>query len=271
MTETGLRKLALVIKRALRAPVSVVLLSGGILWAALLRDTWGVLGLIGAVAAVTVYALVKLQDESFIREAVRQAHEVERRSDAMKFEFRIEELDVESRIRMKSIVKLQGEIAEEVDDSPIDAVSTGMADTVTQTAALVERGLAMSQKRRELERYLHKTDPGAIQSRINSIENKLAAEIDPTRKAEVEVSLKAKRQELDDYKAIAASAERVLEQLDGIECSFSSLKTRLIRIKSAGVDEWTAANQELRTELAGLNTAVDSLEQSVNEVLNLQT
>ena len=53
-----------------------------------------------------------------------------------------------------------------------------------------------------------------------------------------------------------------------IEIAFSSLRARLVRIKSTDVSEWLAANQELQTELGGLNTAADTLSQSINEALS---
>ena len=250
-------------------PLSLGLLGGGILWALLLHNSWlGGLGLGAAVAAVVAYILIKLQDESFIREALREAREQERRSNALKREFRIEELGVESRVKMKSIVKLQNEIAEDVVNSPIDEVAVGLADTVAQTEHLTERGLAMAQKRRDLQRYLNKTDEKAIESRIESLQSRLEQESDADRRSEISVALAAKQHELDDYRAIEQSSQRILGQLDNIEYSFASLRAKLVRIKSTDVSEWVAANEELKTELGGLNTAVDTLEQTINEALS---
>jgi len=270
MSDSDAPKALLVLKRALMMPLPISLLVGGALWLALLHgNVWGVLGLIAGIAGAAIYTTLKVQDEEFIRESIRLAHERERRTDGMRMEFRIEELDIESRVKMKTIVRLQNEIAEDVDNSPIDAVATGMADTVGQTEELVERSLAMSRKRRELLRYLSKTEKSGIEARIHSLQGKADAETDPARKAELSTSLQAKEQELKDYLAIEESADRVLTQLDSIECSFESLRARLVRIKSGKVDEWTAARQELQTELVGLNTAVDSIEQSISEALSI--
>lgn len=270
MPDTDVPKALLVLKRALMMPLPLSLLAGGVLWLALLRGNFlGFLGLIAGIAGAAIYTTLKLNDEEFIRASVRLAHERERRTDTMRMEFRIEELDVESRVKMKAIVRLQNEIAEDVDNSPIDAVATGMADTIKQTEDLVERSLAMSQKRRELLRYLNKTDKSSIEARIHSLRGKLDTETDPALKTEIGTSLQAKEQELKDYLAIEESSNRVLTQLDSIECSFASLRARLVRIKSGKVDEWTAARLELQTELTGLNMAVDSLEQSISEALSL--
>ncbi len=272
MPHSKWRNLVVVAKRALVAPFSLGLLAYGILWALLLHDrVLGILGLGGALAAVATYILIKLQDESYIREALRDARERERRTQAFKRGFRVEELEVESRIKIKSIVKLQSEIADDVVNSPIDEVAVGLADTVTQTDHLVERAFSMAQKRRELQQYLNRTDDAAIESRIQSLNEKLAEHTDPQERAEIGLPLAAKQQELADYREIEQSAGRILRQLDGVECSFASLRARLVRIKSTDVSEWVAANEELKTELDGLSSSVDILEQSINEALNSES
>ncbi|MGC8863675.1 MAG: hypothetical protein ACP5R5_12995, partial [Armatimonadota bacterium] len=147
--------------------------------------------------------------------------------------------------------------------------AVGLAETVEQTEHVLERGIAMAEKRRELQRYLNRTDAGEIEARIRTLEAKLQSEIDPQRRLEIEASLKAKRQELDDYHAIDQAARRVLDQLDSIQCAFEGLRARLMRIKSSDIAEWTAANEELKTELGGLATAVDTVEHSIQEALSV--
>jgi len=267
MRDSQWRNFIAVVRRALRMPFSVVTLTMSLLWALALHNTAG-LAVFGAGAAVVaVYALAKLRSESFIRDSLQEAKGRRRDSDRMNRTFRIEELDVESRVRMKSIIKLQSEIAEDVTNSPVDEVAAGLSDTVAQTEAIIERGMAMAQKRRELLRYLRRADESAIRSQVENMEHRSASETDAARRSELEASLAAKQRELDDYLAIVRAAQRVLEELDGIECAFSGLRARLVRIKSTDIADWTAANDELRTELGGLNTAVDTLEQSIEEAL----
>jgi|GEM_PF-1547121 len=260
----------LVVRRALRAPLPLSVLVGAVLFAVADHGFAGGLAMAAAVVFDIIYALIRLNDENFVRSALREAHEQQRRDELQKRTFRIEELDVDSRLKMKTIIKLQNEIQEDVENSPIDGVAAGLAVTVEQTQELVDRGLAMAQKRRDLLRYLSKTDESTIVTRIDALKAKLTDEQDLARKSELELSINAKQQELDDYYAINHAAARVLDQLDSIECSFSSLRARLVRIKSTDIAEWTAANTELQTELSGLNTAVDALEQSVNEALTIR-
>mgnify|MGYP005840257199 CR=1 FL=1 len=270
MSEPTWRNFLIVVRRVLKTPLAAGLLSLGLVWALLLHNSlWGAAGLGAAIAGVALYALAKLQDEAFVRGALQDARAHDRRADAMRREFRIEELDVESRVRMKEIARLHREIAEEVQSSPIDEVAAGLANTVEQTAHLVDRGLALAQKRRELQRYLNRTDEDAMQARILSIETRLAKETDPARKSELEVSLAAKRRELADYGVIRDSSERILGQLDSIESSFAALRARLVRIRSTNLSDWVAANEELKTELGGLTTAVDGVEATINEVLSV--
>jgi len=264
MSDSRRRNLFLVIRRALRQPFAIGVLALG---AVLSLGIPSLIPIAGAAAVVAVYAALKLQDMSFIRAALREAGEREREADLTSRTFRIEELDVDSRLRMKTIVKLQNEIAEDVANSPVDEVAAGLADTVEQSEHIVDRGLAMAQKRRELQRYLNRADLGAIQGRIRNLEAKLQPEGDPVRRSEIESSLAAKRQELDDFHAIEHASARVLEQLESIQYAFEGLRARLVRIKSTDIAEWTAANEELKGELGGLTSAVDTVEQSIEEAL----
>ncbi|MHB9038576.1 MAG: hypothetical protein ACYC64_18145 [Armatimonadota bacterium] len=257
----------LVVKRALRMPFSIVLMSTGVLLALLMHDMLGLFIVFGCVAGAFVYAISKLQDEEFIRAAIREDAGKRHAHDTITRTFRIEELDVESRVRMKTIVKLQNEIAEDVANSPIDEHAAGLTETVEQTETLVDRALAMAQQKRELQRFLLKTDDKSIEARIHSLENKLEAENDSARRSETEISLAAKRQELEDYRAIEQAGARIMDQLESIECSLASLRARLVRIKSTDIKEWVSANEELKVELGTLNTSVDTLEESIREAL----
>lgn len=259
----------IVIKRVLRTPLAISLLGLGILFVLVVPNSIGFGMLSASMAAVAAYALLKLQDESFIRDALEEAREQRRRGSSLDRTFRIEELDVESRVRMKTIIRLQAEIADDVAESPVDEVACGLSDTVTRTEELVDRALAMAQQRRELLRYLNRTDRDAIVSRVQGFEASLQTEQDAVRQAELSASLASKRKELEDYEAIQRASARVLDQLDAIECAFSELRARIVRIKSTNIAEWVAANTELQTELGGLNSAVETLEQSINEVLTL--
>ncbi|MCE5324311.1 hypothetical protein LLG46_13505 [bacterium] len=259
--------LSLVIKRALKMPLSVILLSVGALFALMMHNLPGLFIFGLSITGVFFFVLSKLQDSDFIRAAIREdtnrrhAHEAESRV------FRIEELDIESRVRMKTIVRLQNEIADDIASSPIDETAAGLADTLVQTEDIVDRALSLAQQKRELQRFLNKTDPTSIESRITDLQHRLESETDHARHSEIEIALGAKRRELDDYRAIEQAGVRIMGQLESIECSFAGLRARLVRIKSTDIKEWVSANEDLKVELVGLHTAVDTLEQSINESL----
>lgn len=269
MPQSTWHNFILVAKRVLKAPLSLAVLFGGLFFALVEHGLTGGLIMAGAVAVVAVYLISKLHNESYIRDTIREYHDQHRRDDLQWRIFRIEELDVESRVKMKNIVKLQNEIAEDVENSPIDEISAGLASTVDETARLADRGLEIAQKHRELQRYLNKTDDTAIQARITALETEINNEQDHVRKTDLDKSLAAKKAELNDYRAIQQASARVLDQLDSIECSFASLRAKLVRIKSTDIAEWVAANEELKKELGGLNTSVETVEQSIDEVLTI--
>ncbi len=269
MPDLRWRNFVLVVRRALSTPLSISLLGIGVLFALVMHSVPGLAILGGTIAVVMLYALAKVHDESFMRATIQEALDHEHKTELTNRVFRIEELDPECRVKMKTIARLFSEIAEDVANSPIDAAATGLTEMVKQAESLLERGLRMAQKRRDLMHYLTETDSQAIEMRIRDIQSSLERESDPARKSQLEKSSASRQQELDDYHAIEQASSRVLDQLDSIECSFSGLRARLVRIKSTNIDEWTAANVELLTELGGLSRAADVLEHSVEEALSM--
>lgn len=269
MPDSKMQNLLLVVAKALKSPLSLGLLGAGLLFALLMHNLLGLLILGGAAAGVVAFIIARLQDESFIRSAIQDANERDRRADRQERELRIEELDVDSRVRMKTIVRLQNEIAEDIERSSVNELAAGMTDTVEVTDGLVDRALTMAQKRRDLQHYLAKTDKKSIENSIYSLKTKVQQTTDPIKQTEIESLLTAKQQELDDYNAIENSASSVLDQLDSIEYAFASLRAKLVRLNSSEIREWTSANEDLKTELGGLNQSVDVLVQSINEALSI--
>lgn len=270
MPDSSSNNLKLVIKKVLRSPLSVSMIA---LWLVMLfvhaKPESLVFGGIALIGALVVYALIKLRDERFIGSALGEARERQRREDLQNRTFRIEELDVESRVRMKAIIKLQDEISQEINSSDVDAIASGLSGALEKTSELTERALEMSQQRRDLQRYLSVNDEAGIRARIRSIEAKLASETGPARRLEMKTSLESKQRELKDYQVINQAAAHILDQLDSIECSFSELRARLVMIKSTNISDWVAANNQLQTELSGLSANVDTLQQSISEVLHI--
>ncbi len=269
MSDSRMRDFLIVARRALRTPTAVGLLGAGLVLAFGLHSLAGLAILLAAILGTAGFCIAKLNDSEFVRSALEDAREHAADSDAMNMTFRIEELDVDSRIKMKSIIKLQHEMAEDVASSAVEQIAEELEDTLRQTRDLVERGLRLSQKRRELVRYLNKTNPAAIQARIDALSAGVHQETDQDRRGEMEVSLAAKEQELKDYQAIAHAASRVLDQLDSIECSFAGLRARIVRMKSSDIAEWTSAHEQLKTELGGLTRAADVVEQSIEEAISI--
>lgn len=270
MPDSSSKNLKLVIRKVLRSPLSVSMIA---LWLVMLlvhaKPETLFIGGVALISALVVYALVKLRDEQFIGAALGEARERQRREDLQNRTFRIEELDVESRVRMKAIIKLQDEIAQEISSSDVDAIASGLDGTLEKTSELTERALEMAQQRRDLQRYLSANDESGIQARIRSLEAKLASESDPARQLEVRTSLESKQKELKDFQAINQAAAHILDQLDSIECSFSELRARLVMIKSTNISDWVAANTQLQTELGSLSANVDTLQQSISEALQI--
>ncbi|MCE5198682.1 MAG: hypothetical protein ABFD54_02285 [Armatimonadota bacterium] len=266
MSDPRWRNFGLVLKKALRMPFPVIVLMAGVLFTLISHNFTG---LAIFVVAVVVYVLLKLRDEQFIRDTIHEASSARHADDVMTRTFQVEQLDEESRIRMKAIIRLHDEIAHDVQTSQVDAIATGLAGTIDQTQELVGRALELSQSRRDLLRYLRATDEQSIETRIGDAESRLQDEPDESLRAQIQTGIKARQRELDDYRAIEQAAGRILDQLDAVQSSFAGLRARLVRVKSTDIADWVAANNELQVQIGSLNIAVDAVEQSVSEVLNI--
>lgn len=165
MPDLRWRNFVLVVRRALSTPLSISLLGIGVLFALVMHSVPGLAILGGTIAVVMLYALAKVHDESFMRATIQEALDHEHKTELTNRVFRIEELDPECRVKMKTIARLFSEIAEDVANSPIDAAATGLTEMVKQAESLLERGLRMAQKRRDLMHYLTETDSQAIEMR----------------------------------------------------------------------------------------------------------
>ena len=268
MPEALRRNLSIVLRRILRQPFSIAVISVSLLLALLNHGPAVTLVFTGAITCLLIYIVTKLQNEEFIRDSIREHIEHKRKDDLLNRMFRVEELDLDSRVKMKSLVKLQGEISEDILNFPISSGALGLSDTVDYTEKLLDRGLQLAQKHRELQRYLSKTDADEITHRIDELNAKSGNNMDSP--PEVTKALAAKTQELEDYHAIQKSANMILDQLDSIECCFSGLRGRLMRIRSTDITQWASAQDELLGELGGLNSAVDVVERSITEVLSIK-
>jgi len=214
--------------------------------------------------------LYNLNNPRFIRHAVIEQRRRELSQHVEELSAQIDELDAESRIRMRGILQLYKELQADADDPDVQDYAEGTLRAGAAKAwALTDRALRLAKKKKELQRYLDRVEEERLEEYVQALQQRAAAAADQTERIQYEQALRLKTRELEDYRSIAASARRIDGQLENIECAFSSLKARIVRLKAADVTQWGAAGEQLRSELDSLSSAVETLEQSVNEALSI--
>lgn len=224
---------------------------------------------VGLAAELGVLAYF-IQSPRYIQEAMRRYRWEERDNLVQLLEQDVDHLDVESRARMRSILQLYKELYNDTDEPDVEQFTASTLRTsLSQVGALTEKAFRLARKKRDLQRYLDQVDEGAIADQVEQIRARLELSVDSQERSRYEQALRLKSRELEDYKAIAAGARRIDGELENVECAFESLRARIVRLKAADATQWSAAGEQLRTELDSLSSSVETLEQSVNEALSI--
>jgi DNA repair exonuclease SbcCD ATPase subunit len=265
VTSTKWQSIKLVAKNVLRKPATFAIVVGSTALSLMVGDPWP-LAAGGAVEAGIF--LYYLNNENNLRQALREEHQRIRDKETEALEDVLNSLDPESRYRIRNIMQLQREITQEAEDPEVARYAEGTLQTsVAQVNSLADQAIRLAQKKRELQRYLDKNEEKSIARYIEDLQQKLESATDPVTQSQYQQALAAKTHELEDSRAINQAAKRLEGQLETIECSFSGLKARIVRLKSAEITQLTTAWEQMGQELQTLSTDMDTLEKSVNEAL----
>jgi hypothetical protein len=142
--------------------------------------------------------------------------------------------------------------------------------TLGQIEGLIAQAAELAARRAELAAFLEGVNRSELHGQHASLQARAGHCADPVQRAQLEQSLRFKKQEIDAYDTIGRAVTRVDGQLESLECAFAALKARLFRFKSDEKTEWAAAGEQLSAEMNALSTQVDALNESVREVLALR-
>lgn len=182
----------------------------------------------------------------------------------------LQHLDVESRLRMRTILQLYKDLYGDVDDPDLqDYTISTFRTSVAQIGSLTERALRLARKKRDLQRYLDRNDETQLLNYLQDLQARTESTTDPVIQSQYEQAMSLKKRELEDYRAIATTVRRIDGQLENVECAFAGLRARVVRLKAADVTQWDVASEQLKGELESLSSVVEMLEQSVNEALSI--
>jgi hypothetical protein len=212
-----------------------------------------------------------LRDEAYLQRIFSARRDRQEMLTEREIEELLERMDFESRQRMRYILQLQKEMAQESRGPDIEEYARKDLDRISdRLAPLVQQALRLAERRQKLTRYLHNVDERALKNYVNAVRQKIESTTDPVQKAQYEQALRAREAELETYQSITQAVARIDSQLENVEATFASWKAKVIRIKTAEVGMASAASESLYNELDTLSTEINTLDTSVTEALSVE-
>ncbi len=271
---TASQKLWYVTKKVLASPVSLALWAVGGVISYYLVTRGGHLNVVTLspvflAAAVQIGLLyTKLHDEEYLRRLFQNRQQKEENLSEAQVESLLEQMDFETRQRIRYILQLQKEVAREARGNDVASFARGDLERVAaQLAPLVQRAVRIAIRKQQLSKYLHNIDEKALTTYCSNLRQKIASTTDSVTKSQYEQALKSREAELQTYQAITQAADRIDSQLENVEATFASWKAKVIRIKTADVASAASVSEGLHQELDDLTSEIDLLDTSVSEAL----
>ena len=250
-------------RKALRNPLVIVLILAGILIAAFGGSlVWLLIG--GLVLASAFVAADRIRKSPGFQKAIRTERDRMERAEVQRnLTFRIEELDADARVKVKSILKCHRDIGEEARSTGRDTVPE-VANVLLQTNILLERAMSIAQKRRELLANLRNIDVTGARSKLEELKNTADSEQDPARMTELRTVIEARTSDLNNAEAIESTCARILSELDSIDSSFAVIRSNLMKLAGDDAESRIAAGRELSKmlERAGGDAELDGADSS---------
>jgi len=270
---TSSQKLWYVTKKVLASPVSIALWAvGGVISFYLAKQGWVgpplALPLVAAAAGQFGLLYTRLHDEDYLRRLFQNRQQKEENLTEAQVESLLEQMDFETRQRIRYILQLQKEVAREARGNDVASYARSDLERVAaQLAPLVQRAVRIAIRKQQLAKYLHNVDEKALTTYCSNLRQKIASTTDPVTKSQYEQALKSREAELQTYQAITQAADRIDSQLENVEATFASWKAKVIRIKTADVASAASVSEGLHQELDQLTSEIDLLDTSVSEAL----
>ncbi len=268
---TTTQKLWFVTKSVLSSPFSLLLWAAGGVVSYYLHSMSGIWPLPLAAAAVAQLALLfrSLHDEEYLKSLFQKRQQKEETLSESQIETLLEQMDFETRQRVRYILQLQKEMSREARSPDVESYAKNDLERIaSQLAPLVQQAVRIALKKQQLAKYLHNVDERALKTYCNNLRQRIETVDDAVTKAQYQQALKAREAELQTYQAISQATGRIDSQLENVEATFASWKAKVIRIKTADVASAANVSQGLYQELGALSSEIDLLDNSVSEALS---
>lgn len=224
----------------------------------------------GVALAVDVVMLARrLRDEEYLRKTFAEREEKEYDLTDEQVEDVLDQMDFETRQRVRYILQLQKEILREARGSDVaDYAKKDLDQIASRLPALLQRAIRIGTRKQQLARYLAQVDERSLTSYCAGLRQKIAATTDPVSREQYEQALKARETELSTYASIKKACGRIDSQLENVEATFASWKAKVIRIKTLDISSAASLSENMNLELDGLSHDIEMLDSSVTEALS---
>ncbi len=260
------RRLAYVARRVLFSPLSAAIWVAAVVASAAFQWSW-----IPIACAVGLEAFLlnrRLHDEGYLRRILRDQEESAQALSDTEIEERLSAMDFETRQRLRYIIQLQKEIAQEARADDVQPYARGELERIaSRLPTLVQQAIRLATRKQQLMRYLHHVDDRALEAYAENLRQRIAATTDPVSRKQYEQALKAREAELGTYRAIAQASGRIDSQLENVEATFASWKAKVIRLKTVDIGNVASFSEGLVSELDSLGSEIELLDSSVTEAL----
>jgi hypothetical protein len=181
----------------------------------------------------------------------------------------LEGMDFDTRQRLRYIWQIERDLLTETKEKDVPGYAKEHLNGIgAQLNPLLYRAMKIGKRRQDIMQYLTTTDERAIKRSCDVLRQRIASENDAVTRSQYEQALKAREAELEAWKGIDQSLQRIDSQLENLEATLSSWKAKVIRIKSSDEAGASMVSEGLNLELKNLNENIDSLDTSIREVLS---
>ncbi|MCX6360945.1 MAG: hypothetical protein NT029_14125 [Armatimonadetes bacterium] len=224
----------------------------------------------GVALAVDLVMLARrLRDEDYLRKTFAEREEKAYDLTDEQVEDVLDQMDFETRQRVRYILQLQKEILREARGSDVAEYAQKDLDQIaSRLPALLQRAIRIGTRKQQLARYLAQVDERSLASYCSGLRQKIASTADDVSRTQYEQALKARETELQTYASIKKACGRIDSQLENVEATFASWKAKVIRIKTLDISSAASLSENLNLELDGLSHDIELLDSSVTEALS---
>ncbi|MEW6364504.1 MAG: hypothetical protein AB1714_07680 [Acidobacteriota bacterium] len=220
-------------------------------------------------AAETLAVMTMLNSKKFTGKVLGRFEEQQNREKQLKFEAIVKQSDPETRQRYFDIVQSSQEIERLSQEGDSAFLSTGLSATISQLQMLREKSANLMEKRLLIRKYLVRVDLSAMERECQKLERNVAVIQDPVAKKQFQQSLTLKRQELETYRSMFVALQRIDGQLEQISSTLSSLKGKIVLLKTSEVTT-EGGYDKMGEELKALVGDVELMESSVADAAALE-